>query len=178
MKVYFDDENASKEPCRDGSERLVGGFLIPPVVAVSEFGEIEIEDGVLLEESVDERDIHIGQVLAVTTGEYGLFPSPFVVSEIQEGEADLENDDTDDIDEYDRPFDVYILEYTGDREQVTDKIVLMKNDMFSSYGAGYHQYEDSRFVTGAGFSLYPVPDLLLAHVLGDDIVSKILPMSL
>lgn len=164
MYVIF-DKNAYQEITIEGKGSFIAGGL--RISEVPKFSQYELEDEFFSDNTVEPDDLVVGQLVGLTTGEYGAFNKPFVVTEYEE--------DTDGDSEIQ---EIIRLGFCGD-EDVTEGVILTRKP-YAEYTASYYDYQfkGSRFVTSDSVQVYLIPDMILAEIFGGNIKKNILPYSL
>lgn len=162
MKVVF-DEDSYQEIEIEGKGTFIGGGL--RVSALPGFKNFTVESALLSENTVSADNLKVGQIIGLTTVEYGKFEKPFVVTE-----REKDTDEDSDIKEIIR------LGFCGS-EDITEGVILTRG-RYRDYSASYYDHTTSRFVTSDEFQTYLIPDLILAEVFGNNLKRKILPYCL
>ena len=161
MKVTF-DETAYREVEIDGRKFIAGGLRISQVPF---FNNYDLEDKFFSENEIAPNELLVGQVVGLTTTSYGAFEKPFVVTERTE--------ETDD--EAEKIEEIIRLGFCGS-EDVTDGVILTREQR-RGFSASYYDYEwkGSRFVVGDEFTVYLIPDMVLAGIFEGGLKKEILP---
>lgn len=167
MKVYFEEDITTKVSIEGRGEYMAGGLQVE-LAMLPFFNDHTLDSKFFSENDVSVDNLHRGNLVGISTLEFGEFPLPFIVGERESKE-----------DEEDTRIENLIRLYYPD-ESVTEQVILTREDDYSGYSASYYDYEykGSRFVTGDDFSVYLLPDILVAESISDDLVSKIIPYSL
>jgi hypothetical protein len=178
MEIYFSNENATKVTGDAKGGKTVGGFIVPPSIAIEKLSGDSVDWDKIPEQEVQVNSLVPGNIVGLGTDSFGQFEGPFVVADINNPTEEQQEMSMEEQEDSKELYKAVRLEYCGDRD-ITDTVILNKKSEYSSFLAGYYDYTykngAGRFVVGDGFSTYYIPDIHIAYSFGETVVEKVLP---